>query len=293
MTENSKLIKFTKMHALGNDFIVMDGINQSIKLTPALLQTLSDRHRGIGFDQCLLVERPISADTDFFYSIFNADGTEVGQCGNGARCVARFIHENKLYTQDLNQKKALTKHKNKYILATKTTQLTVEVHHSDENYEKITAELGVPRFISNHLETIKPININYNDQEIAFHAIDLGNPHAVIRVKDINNAPVEQIGELFKSAPFLSLFPEGVNVGFMEINNNHELKLRVYERGTGETQACGSGACAAMICARKFYHTDSTMDVKLPGGTLQIHWESDGSPVSITGNAVRVFDGVF
>jgi diaminopimelate epimerase len=273
-----RILKFTKMHALGNDFMVIDGVNQPwvgeyIQSSKTLLKNLSDRHRGIGFDQCLLIENPFCRKTgnfpiDFFYSIFNADGSEVGQCGNGARCVARFIHEQKL-----------SSHK-KYHLATKTTQLTVEVH--DKNYKKITAELAIPQFFSTQLETY---------ENIAFHAVDLGNPHAVIHMDNIQDALVDKIGRLMNSAPFHSFFPSGVNVGFMEIHDNHHLKLRVYERGAAETQACGSGACAAMVCARKFYHTDSTMTVELPGGALEITWMGEGFPVSVTGDAVRVFDG--
>lgn len=293
-------LKFTKMHGLGNDFMVIDGVNypevaQVIRTSKTLLQNLSDRHRGVGFDQCLLIEKG-NSPIDFFYSIFNADGSEVGQCGNGARCVARFIHE-----EGLSAKK-------KYRLATKTTELTVEIH--DKNYQKITVELGVARFLSTCLEPLlaneclsqrkrmpRRGQVRENlgilkDSEYTFCAIDLGNPHAVIRVNDIDSASVEKIGQQLNTSPFHPLFPTGVNVGFMEIKNNQQLNLRVFERGAGETQACGSGACAAMICARKFYDTDSTMCVTLPGGTLEITWSGDGFPVSMTGDAVRVFDGV-
>lgn len=260
-----KILHFTKMHALGNDFMVIDGINQSISLSPEFIRKLSDRHRGIGFDQCLLIEPTTIPNTDFFYTIFNADGTEVGQCGNGARCVARFIHENKLSTHA------------KLRLATRTTQLTTEIH--DSNYQAITATLGVPCFDTS-ISTL---------DNITFHVVDLGNPHAVIRVDNVKTARVDHIGQLLNQNPIL--FPSGVNVEFMQIDNKHHIKLRVFERGAGETQACGSGACAAMVCARKFYETDSTMEVELPGGTLHITWEGEGSLVSVTGNAVRVFDG--
>ncbi len=251
------------MHALGNDFMVIDGVNQHIHLSPVMIQALSDRHRGIGFDQLLLIEK--SKVADFSYTIFNADGTESGQCGNGARCVARFIHE-----KQLSQKKKLT-------LETKTTQIVVELH--DDNYQRITAELGIPSIVPEE----KLLQFH------TFHSIDVGNPHAIMKVDDIQLIPVNEIGLFFNKS---TQFPEGVNVEWMQIDSPQQLKLRVYERGTGETQACGSGACAAMVCARKFYGADSTMEVELPGGILSISWQGEGQPVCVTGNAVHVFDGI-
>jgi diaminopimelate epimerase len=258
-------LNFSKMHGLGNDFMVIDGVNQSIQLSASDIQAFSDRHRGIGFDQLLLVGPSKIAGVDFSYTIFNADGTESGQCGNGARCVARFIHEKKLST-----KKKLT-------LETKTSHVVVEIH--DDHYQRITAQLGVPSIIPE--EQLLQFH--------AFHSIDVGNPHAIMRVDDISVIPVHEIGTFFNKSTY---FPKGVNVEWMQIDRPNKLKLRVFERGTGETQACGSGACAAMICARKFYGADSTMDVELPGGILSIHWEGEGQPVSVTGSAVHVFDGV-
>jgi diaminopimelate epimerase len=257
------MIKFSKMHALGNDFMVIDGVNQVIQLSPVIIQALSDRHRGVGFDQLLLIQS--SHVADFSYTIFNADGTESGQCGNGARCVARFIHEKKL-----SAKKKLT-------LETKTTHIVVELH--DDKYQKITAELGVPSIVPEE-ELL---------QFHTFHSIDVGNPHAIMKVDDITQIPVNDIGLFFNRS---TRFSEGVNVEWMQMDTPQKLALRVYERGTGETQACGSGACAAMVCARKFYGADSTMEVALPGGVLSIKWEGEGHPVCVTGNAVHVFDGV-
>lgn len=250
------------MHALGNDFMVIDGVNQKIDLSPSIIQCLSNRHRGIGFDQLLLIQR--SEVADFSYAIFNADGTESGQCGNGARCVARFIHQ-----KQLSDKK-------KFTLETKTTHIVVKLH--DDNYQQITAELGVPSIVQE--EQLLQFH--------TFHSIDVGNPHAIMKVDDIKLIPVNEIGLFFNKS---SQFPEGVNVEWMQIDNPQKLTLRVFERGTGETQACGSGACAAMVCARKFYGTDSTMEVELPGGILSITWEGEGHPVCVTGNAVHVFDG--
>lgn len=254
-------VTFTKMHALGNDFMVIDGVNQSIKLSSDILQAWSNRHRGIGFDQCLLIEPSSLPEVDFAYRIFNADGSEVGQCGNGARCAARFIHENKL-----SLKRNLT-------LSTLTTLLNIEIH--DEYYQKITVTLGIPHFEERHHD---------------FHFVDLGNPHAVFLVEQVDEVSIQTRGESLNADH--RLFPEGVNVGFMEIQQPESLRLRVFERGVGETEACGSGACAAMVCAKKFHNAASEMAVHLPGGTLQISWAGDGSPVLMTGNAIRVFDGV-
>lgn len=272
-----KKIAFVKMQALGNDFIVIDGVNQSIGLIqPEILSYLADRHRGIGFDQCLIIEPALSANVDFQYTIFNADGSEVGQCGNGARCAARFIRE-----QGLSHKKILT-------LATRTTQLKVQIH--DEAYQRVTATLGVPHFLSP-----SPIKISTIP---SVYGLTLGNPHAVIRVDDVNAAEVKRIGEVFNqkkdriSRDILNYFPEGVNVGFMQIIDNQHIKLRVFERGVGETLACGSGACAAMICARQFYGASSKVRVVLSGGSLEVEWEGEGLAVSVTGEAQRIFEGV-
>lgn len=262
----NKTINFTKMHALGNDFMVIDGVNQSVKLSPEVIRELADRHRGVGFDQLLFVQPALSLDSDFFYAIFNADGTEAGQCGNGARCVARFIHEKKLSS------------KIKLKLETKTARITAELH-DEEHYQRITAGLGVPSIVAE--EQLLQFH--------SFHSIDVGNPHAIIRVEDVKLIPVNEIGLFFNKN---ARFSEGVNVEFMQIDNDRKLTLRVFERGTGETQACGSGACAAMVCARKFYNAASTMTVELPGGVLNIRWEGEGHPVFVTGNAVSVFDGV-
>lgn len=264
--------KFTKMHALGNDFIVIDGTHDddtSLFTQPAFIQQIADRHRGIGFDQCLIIEPALSPKADFFYRIINANGAEVGQCGNGARCAARFIHE-----KQLSAKKTL-------ILETRTTLLSVSIN-APYDYTSITATLGVPSFVSQDIQTLHNTD---------FYALNIGNPHAIIHIDQIALAPVDAIGKIFNTQPS-SLFPDGVNVEFMQIIDSQHLQLRVFERGAGETQACGSGACAAMICARQFYGTDATMHITLPGGTLTISWQGEGHPVHLTGDAVTVFEGV-
>ena len=262
------MMKFSKMHALGNDFMVIDGVTQSLEILEipsSIIAKFADRHRGIGFDQCLLIQPALNDTMDFFYTIFNADGSEVGQCGNGARCVARFIHEKKLST-----KTSLT-------LGTKTTRLKVLLQ--DEHYREITAELGIP--------SIDSESLMISSQTL--HAVNLGNPHAVIEVQDLNMIAVDEIGKVLNKDAH---FSDGVNVEFMQVINENNLTLRVYERGVGETQACGSGACAAMVCARKFYGAASTMNVALPGGVLHVAWQGDGYPVFLTGEAVHVFDGI-
>lgn len=265
-------LAFTKMHALGNDFMVIDAVRQSI-LWPdttwhRLIRQWSHRQFGIGFDQCLIISR-VPSSTDFFYRIFNADGTEVGQCGNGARCAARFIHE-----QGLSPDKKLT-------LVTQTTQMTVILH--DDDYQRITVELNSPYF-SSEIKTI---------QGYPCHVLDIGNPHVVIQTEQLDNIPIDELGLLLNNTlnPHI-LFPKGTNIEWMQWQDAGHLKCRVFERGVGETQACGSGAVAAMVCARKFYQADAQVKVELPGGCLTIQWEGDGHPIFMTGDASRVYQGV-
>jgi len=275
-------IKFRKMQALGNDFIVIDNIRQKVPLKPEWIRAMSDRHCGIGFDQALIIEPSGETGIDFFYRIFNPDGTESGQCGNGARCIARFIHE-----EGLSHKRNLT-------VATQTSILELELH--DETYQAITVMMGIPQ-----LEPSKvPLNVeqyqekypfHYQDKTFYFHALSMGNPHAVIPVDDLLSAPVQAVGNALNQRQVDSLFPEGVNAGFMQLVDPHHLKLRVFERGAGETRACGSGACAAAVCARRFYNAGKVIIVEQAGGSVEIRWEGDGKPVFLTGNAVNVFEG--
>ena len=256
-------LRFTKMHGLGNDFMVIDAINQSVTLSPADIKKLSCRHTGIGFDQCLLLEASNKDGIDFFYRIFNADGTSVGQCGNGARCLARFIQHYKLSSQS------------NLTVATTTTEL--KLHLNSDN--TVTVDMGTPVWAPN--PDIKP--------GLTMHALTLGNPHVVIPVDDIKTAPVETLGPQIETH---FLFPEHTNVGFLELDTDNHIKLRVHERGTGETEACGSGAAAAAAVGRRFYDLGETIRVSLPGGDLTINWPDMEGPLSMTGPATFVYEGV-
>lgn len=273
-------IQFTKMHGLGNDFMVIDAISQPITFSPTDIRAMADRHRGIGFDQCLILEKSMEPTSDFFYRIFNADGSEVGQCGNGARAIARFA-----------QRQGLT-NKTTLILSTQTTQLRATINTDDT----VTVDLGTPRFDPVDI----PLNVpkrqdvyelfTQDSQALAVHALSLGNPHAVRIVTDLILTPVALTGRCISEHV---LFPERCNAGFMQIISPNAINLRVYERGAGETQACGSGAAAAAVVARAFYHLESTMQVHLPGGDLTVTWDGFGSPVFLKGPAEFVYTGVY
>lgn len=261
-------LQFTKMHGLGNDFMVIDGIRQSIALTPEIICSLAKRNTGIGFDQCLIVEAPQSSDTDFFYRIYNADGSEVGQCGNGARCLARFVER-----YGLTQKKIIN-------VATATTRMSLQLNNNDT----VTVDMGLP-----HYElTSTPNTLIINNLSYDFHTINLGNPHAVLLTNDINLAPVQTIGKKLSQHAF---FPEQCNIGFMQIVSPTQIKLRVYERGTGETQACGSGAVAAMAIGRLYHALAEQVTVSLPGGDLNVHWSGALASIYLTGGATFVYEG--
>ncbi len=269
--------RFTKMHGLGNDFVVLDAVRQSIRLTTDIIKRIADRNLGIGCDQVLVIEPPTDRNIDFNYRIFNCDGSEVEQCGNGARCIGRYIKD-----QQLSGKKTLRiKTKNRVMEITTTTK------------NMITANMGEPSFIpadipldSEQQNDLYSIDINNSSLKIA--ALSVGNPHAVLQVDNIDQADVETIGTLIQKH---SLFPESVNVGFMQIIDRQNLALRVYERGVGETQACGSGACAAAVAAIKQGLVDKTIEIKLLGGKLTIEWQGEGQPILMTGPAETVFHG--
>lgn len=269
-------LKFTKMHGLGNDFIVIDAINQSVSLDPATIRRWADRHFGIGFDQLLVVEKP-GESGDFRYRIFNADGGEVEQCGNGARCFARFVRDH-----DLTRKNTI-----RVETACGIIMPTVE-----ENGE-VSVDMGIPRFdparipfITQERALTYPLNVN--DREIEISAVSMGNPHAVQIVPDIDLAPVTSEGPAIESHP---LFPEKVNAGYMQIVDRTHIRLRVFERGTGETLACGTGACAAAVSGISRGLLDSEVQVTMRGGNLRIRWEGEDQPVWMTGPAVSVFEG--
>jgi len=271
------MINFTKMHGLGNDFVVIDAIHQDIALTAEQIQALSDRHFGIGFDQLLLVEKPVSDNADFKYRIFNADGSEVAQCGNGARCFARFVHDKKLSD------------KNEIRVDTNAGQLLLCLDADGQ----ITVNMGIPRHQPAEIPLLAEQEARFytatvNGIERAFGAVSMGNPHAVIQVNDIKTAPVADTGAALESHP---VFPERANIGFMQVVDRSHIKLRVFERGTAETLACGSGACAAAVIGIEQHLLDQDVRVELPGGELRISWAGRGEPVFMTGPAVSVFDG--
>lgn len=270
-------INFTKMQGLGNDFVVIDAIGQAFALSAEQFRFIANRHFGIGCDQILLVEKPLSPDADFRYRIFNADGGEVAQCGNGARCFARFVRDKNLTS------------KNEIRVDTNSGQLVLVCR--DDNL--ITVNMGVPRHrpeeipVNADLES-KFYTVVVNGVEKAFGAVSMGNPHAVLQVNDVEHAPVQTLGAALESHAF---FPQRANIGFMQVIDREHIRLRVFERGAGETLACGSGACAAAVIGIEQNLLDSEVTVQLPGGELQISWHGRGAPVYMTGPAVSVFDG--
>jgi diaminopimelate epimerase len=271
------LFKFTKMHGLGNDFVVFDAISQSVNLTPAQFQFVADRHFGIGCDQILLVERATRPDADFRYRIFNADGGEVEQCGNGARCFVRFVHE-----KGLSPKAEIRVE----------TAAGIIVPRLEPNGQ-VTVNMGVPRFEPAEIpflaEKRAPTYLLGLEGKLAeVSVLSMGNPHAVQLVEDADSAPVAVEGPQIESHPS---FPARVNAGFMQVLDRGRIKLRVYERGAGETLACGTGACAAVVAGRMRGLLDSEVRVTTRGGELTIRWEGEGQPVWMTGPAVTVFEG--
>lgn len=271
-------IRFVKMHGLGNDFMVIDGVTQSIALNPAMIQNLSHRHLGIGFDQCLLITSSDQPHIDFNYQIFNADGQEVSQCGNGARCIMRFVID-----EGLTQKKQI-------LVATKVGKLALKLNQD----QSVTVDMGIPLFEPEAIplkmkKRADNYTIEVDGAPIIFHALNLGNPHAVIIVNDLHGAPVERVGSVLQKHP---CFPQGVNVGFMKILNSNHIKLRVYERGVGETLACGSGACAAVVAGGITHRLEEKVKVSLTHGDLTIRWQGDEETVTMTGPAEKVFTGV-
>ena len=270
-------IKFTKMHGLGNDFVVLDAIHQSFVPTAAQARYLADRHFGVGCDQILIVEEPTQAGIDFRYRIFNADGGEVEQCGNGARCFVRFVHDHGLTD------------KPEIRVETRAGIIAPRLEASGE----ITVDMGVPRFqpaeipfASDSDAVIQPLQVA--DATFDISVVSMGNPHAVQVVADVAAAPVEKYGPLIENHP---RFPQRVNAGFMQVVDRHAIRLRVFERGSGETLACGTGACAAVVAGIRRGLLDSPVRVTTRGGELAIAWAGMNAPVLMTGPAVRVFEG--
>jgi len=256
-------ITFTKMQGLGNDFVVINNLNLQFQPTPTLIRQWSDRRFGIGFDQLLLVEPTKNPQADFFYRIFNADGSEVAQCGNGARCLARFLHDEKITTKNPIYVETLAG----------ILELKLEINNT------VTVNMGTP--------LIEPIQTLQN-HEVCI--LSLGNPHCVLIVENIDTAPINELGILFNNNH--PHFPDGVNVGFMQIIDPTHIRLRVFERGVGETLACGSGACTAVIAGNIQKKLRSEVTVEQPGGTLSINWPHPTGPVLLTGPAVKVFSGI-
>mgnify|MGYP001820702483 CR=1 FL=1 len=273
--------EFTKMHGLGNDFVVIDAINQDISLTSEQVRFIADRHIGVGCDQLLLVERPTLDQAEFRYRIYNADGGEVQQCGNGARCFARFVHDHSL---------------------TSSTEIPVETASGMivlklEQDGQVSVDMGVPSFDPASLP-FEPEDADKDDSEYhqlmvngekyAIGAVSVGNPHAVLLVDSVDEAPVKTLGAAIESH---ERFPERVNVGFMEIMDRSRIRLRVFERGVGETQACGTGACAAVAVGVHNSLLDHAVQVELKGGDLMIRWPGDNKPLLMTGPAQTVYKG--
>lgn len=271
------LVKFTKMHGLGNDFMVIDCISQHVHIRPEQVRKLSDRNFGVGFDQLLLVEPPGRPDVDFRYRIFNADGSEVEQCGNGARCFARFVIDHKL-TQ-------------KSVIRVETANGIIELKLANDG--GVVVNMGEPILLPESVPFIAEAQDNLYEVEhdgsvYQLSAISMGNPHGVLLVTDVKDSPVESVGPALESHP---RFPERANIGFMEIVHRKFVRLRVFERGSGETLACGSGACAAVVAGILRGLLDARVEVKLPGGNLKIEWLGEGHPVMMEGPATTVFEG--
>ncbi|GAC15520.1 diaminopimelate epimerase [Aliiglaciecola lipolytica] len=270
-------IQFSKMHGLGNDFVVIDNVTQNVFFSKDKIQQLADRNFGIGFDQLLLVEPPYDPEQDFHYRIFNADGSEVSQCGNGARCFAKFV-----------KIKGLT-NRNKVVVSTKSGKMVLYL----EKDGQVTVNMGRPIFepAKIPLKANKEENIyliRAQDQTFMVGSVSMGNPHCVLEVDDVQTADVENIGPLLETH---ERFPEAVNVGFMQIVNENHIKLRVHERGSGETLACGSGACAAVAIGQIQGKLSKDVLVDLPGGSLKIRWQGKDNVLKMTGPAEHIFDG--
>ncbi|QTF06744.1 diaminopimelate epimerase [Brenneria izadpanahii] len=270
-------MQFAKMHGLGNDFMVVDAVTQNVYFSPELIRRLSDRHCGVGFDQLLIVEPPYDPELDFHYRIFNADGSEVAQCGNGARCFARFV-----------RLKGLTS-KRDIAVSTQTGRMILSVTDDD----LVRVNMGEPNFDPQQvpfraIKAEKTYIMRVEEHTVLCGVVSMGNPHCVIQVEDVATASVEVLGPLLESH---ERFPERANIGFMQIIDRNTINLRVYERGAGETLACGSGACAAVAIGIQQDLLSSPVKVSLPGGDLQIQWDGPGHPLFMTGPATHVYDG--
>jgi len=270
-------LKFTKMEGLGNDFVVLDGLSRPIALNERQIRRIADRRFGVGCDQILLIEPPRTPDTDFYYRIFNADGGEVEQCGNGARCFLRYVRERRLTA------------KKEIRVGTRAGVIVPRL----EDDGRVTVDMGVPQFEPARIPFDAPARadtyeLSVDGRRVEVSALSLGNPHAVQVVPDIERAPVASEGPLIERHP---RFPQRVNAGYLQVVNRRHIRLRVYERGAGETLACGSGACAAVVAGITRGLLDHEVTVTTRGGDLGISWAGAGAPVMMTGPAVTVFEG--
>ncbi|MFC4260716.1 diaminopimelate epimerase [Marinobacter lacisalsi] len=270
-------LSFTKMHGLGNDFMVVDAISQPFRLRPEMIRKLADRHFGVGFDQLLVVEPPGLPDVDFRYRIFNADGSEVEQCGNGARCFARFVRDQQLT--------------NRRVIRVQTAGGVIELRVGREGW--VTVNMGVPElnpaaipFAAESRQPVYPIEVD--GQTVELSAVSMGNPHGVLLVDDVDTAPVATLGPALERHP---RFPARANIGFLQVLDRGRARLRVFERGAGETLACGTGACAAVVAGQLRGLLDNRVRVTLLGGDLVIEWQGEGAAVMMEGPTARIFDG--
>lgn len=271
-------LSFTKMHGLGNDFVVFDFTQDSFELSARQASEIADRNFGVGCDQILIVEKSSRPEIDFKYRILNADGSEVGQCGNGSRCFALFVSQKRLSD------------KNPITVETLERDMVLDL---DTKRNLVTVNMGIPKFEPNDIPLDYAVRkdtyeIDVGGNQVSFASLSIGNPHAVIQVKNVQTAPVETLGPEMEMH---SIFPERANIGFMQIQNRQEFALRVFERGVGETIACGSGACAAAIAGMQNGLLDSPVTAHVKGGDLSISWAGENHPVMMTGPAVSVFEG--
>lgn len=270
-------MQFSKMHGLGNDFMVVDAVTQNIYFSPEIVRYLSDRHCGVGFDQLLVVEPPYDPYIDFHYRIFNADGSEVTQCGNGARCFAHFVRmKNLTNKRDIN-------------VSTRTGSMILSVTKDNRVRVNMGEPIFDPQQIPFHAARIETTYIMHTTkQTVLCGVVSIGNPHCIITVQSVEIAQVTTLGPVLESH---ERFPEGANIGFMQVINRGHIRLRVYERAVGETQACGSSACAAVAVGIQQGLLAEKVQVNLPGGRLSISWRGIGHPLYMTGPAIHIYDG--
>ncbi len=271
-------LRFTKMHGLGNDFVVIDAVTEPFEPTAEQVRFLADRHFGVGCDQLLLVEPAQSEESDFRYRIWNADGGEVEQCGNGARCFARFVRDKGLSSRD------------EIVVETASGIITLRLRENGW----VTVNMGAPVLNPDRIPFVadqqqRRYEIDVEGEPLSVAAVSMGNPHVVLTVDALEDRMVSHLGPLLESH---GRFPQRVNVGFMQLVNRREIKLRVYERGSGETLACGTGACAAVVAGIVQGELESEVSVRLPGGELSVQWSGGDAPVMMTGPAETVFEGV-